>query len=58
MNYVAYDKTTGKIIYFYGSSGVISEAPDGLGLLQVASSFTSDCINTHRVQDEVLVPVE
>ncbi len=58
MNYVAYDKQTGKIFYFYGSTGPVYSAPDGLGLLQVSSELNSNCIDTHKVVNQNLVLIE
>lgn len=58
MTYIAYDQSTGKILYYYSSSGVITSAPDGLGLLMIDDAFTGDCINTHHIQDGEMVLVE
>lgn len=51
MKYVAYEPATGKVRYFYDSPVAITEAPEGLALLEISDEFFGHVVDTHRVVD-------
>jgi hypothetical protein len=58
MNYIAFDLSTGKILYFYAASGPITSAPEGLSLMRVGSEISGSCTDTHKVVSGELVLIE